>query len=36
MALSGATIPGQSEPGSNGNKRVLRIPQTPALLEPHH
>ena len=26
-ALSGATIPGQSEQGSNGNKRVLCIPQ---------
>ena len=27
MALSGATIPGQSGPGSNGNEGVLRIPQ---------
>ena len=27
-ALSGATIPGQSGPGSNGNKRVLHIPQS--------
>ena len=25
-ALSGATIPGQSEPGSNGNEGVFRIP----------
>ena len=25
--LSGATIPGQSEPGTNGNKGVLHIPQ---------
>ena len=25
--LSGATTPGQSGPGSNGNKGVLRIPQ---------
>ena len=33
---SGTTTPGQSEPGSDGNKEVLRIPQTPALLEPHH
>ena len=28
MALSGATTPGQSEPGSDGNKGVLRIPQS--------
>ena len=27
MTLSGATTPGQSEPGSNGNKGVLCIPQ---------
>ena len=26
--LSGATKPGQSGPGNNGNKRVLRIPQS--------
>ena len=26
--LSGVTIPGQSEPGSDGNKGVLRIPQS--------
>ena len=26
-ALSGATIPGQSGPGSDGNERVLHIPQ---------
>ena len=26
--LSGATTPGQSEPGSNSNKGVLRIPQS--------
>ena len=25
--LSGATTPGQSGPGSNGNEEVLRIPQ---------
>ena len=25
--LSGATIPGKSEPGSNGNKGVLHIPK---------
>ena len=28
MALSGATIPGQSGPGSNGNEGFLRIPQS--------
>ena len=27
-ALSGATIPGQSGPGSNGNEEVLCIPQS--------
>ena len=26
-ALSSATTPGQSGPGSNGNERVLHIPQ---------
>ena len=36
MALSGATIPDQSGPGSNGNEGVLCIPKAPALLEPHH
>ena len=29
--LSGATIPGQSGPGSNGNEGVLRIPQSPSI-----
>ena len=28
MALSGATTPGQSGPGSDGNEGVLRIPQS--------
>ena len=28
MILSGATTPGQSIPGSDGNKRKLRIPQS--------
>ena len=28
MTLSGATILVQSEPGSNGNEGVLRIPQS--------
>ena len=36
MALSGATTPGQSGLGIDGNEGVLRIPQTPALLKPHH
>ena len=27
-SLSGATAPGQSEPGSEGNEGVLRIPQS--------
>ena len=31
-ALSGATIPGQSEPGSNGNEGVLHVP----LKRQHH
>ena len=31
MALSGATIPGQSGPRSNGNKGVLRIPQSSSI-----
>ena len=30
-ALLGATIPGQSEPGCNGNEGVLRIPQSPSI-----
>ena len=34
-SLSGATIPDQSGHESNGNKEVLCIPKTPALLEPH-
>ena len=29
--LSGATTPGQSRPGSNGNEGVLRIPQGPSV-----
>ena len=28
-AISGATIPSQSGPGSNGNEEVLHIPQSP-------
>ena len=34
--LSGATTPGQSGPGSDGNEGVLHIPKAPALPEPHH
>ena len=29
--LSGATTPSESEPGSNGNKGVLRIPQSSSI-----
>ena len=29
--LSGATTPGQSEPGSNGNEGVLHIPQSSSI-----
>ena len=29
--LSGATTPGQSVPGSDGNEGVLRIPQSPSI-----
>ena len=32
-ALSDATIPGQSEPGSNGNEGVLSIPQSSSITE---
>ena len=32
-ALSGATIPGQSGPGSYGNEGVLHIPQSPSITE---
>ena len=32
-ALSGATIPGQSRPGNNGNEEVLYIPQSPNITE---
>ena len=30
-ALSNATIPGQSETGSNSNEKVLRIPQSSSI-----
>ena len=30
-ALSGATTPGQSGPGSNGNEGVLHIPQSSSI-----
>ena len=31
MALSGATTPGQSGPGSDGNEGVLHIPQSSSI-----
>ena len=31
--LSGATIPSQSGPGSNGNKEVLHVPQSSSITE---
>ena len=31
--LSGATIPGQSEPGSDGDERMFRIPQRSSITE---
>ena len=31
MTLSGATTPGQSGPGSDGNKEVLHIPQSSSI-----
>ena len=31
MTLSSATIPGQSEPGSDGNEEVLRITQSSSI-----
>ena len=31
--LSGATTPGQSGPGSNGNEGVLHIPQSSSITE---
>ena len=33
--LSGATTPGQSEPGSNSNKRYFTLPKA-IKLEPRH
>ena len=35
-ALSGATTPGQSVPGSNGNKGYSAFSKAPALLETHN
>ena len=32
MALSGATIPGQSGPGSSGSEGMLHIPQSPSII----
>ena len=34
--LWGATIPDQSEPGSDGNVDLLRIPKTSNLQEPNY
>ena len=34
--LSDVTTPSQSEPRSDGNKKILRVPKAPALLESHH
>ena len=31
MTLSGATIPGQNEPGSDGNEEVIRISQSSSI-----
>ena len=31
MTLSGTTTPGRSEPGSDGNEGVLRIPQSSSI-----
>ena len=31
MTLSGATTPGQSGPGSDGNERVLGIPRSSSI-----
>ena len=31
--LTGASIPGPSEPGSDGSKGVLRIPQSSSITE---
>ena len=33
MTPSGANIPGQSEPGSDGNEEVLHIPQSSSMTE---
>ena len=35
-AQSGATIQGQSGPGSNGNEGVLHIPQSPSITGTSH
>ena len=33
--ISGATIPGQNGPGSDGSEGYTAFPKAPALLEPH-
>ena len=34
--LSGATTPGQSGPGSDGNEGYSVFPKAPAIPKPHH
>ena len=34
--LSGATTPGQSRPGSDGDEGCSAFPKAPILLETHH
>ena len=34
--ISGATTPGQNEPGSNGNGGVLSIPQSSRITETYY
>ena len=36
VKLSGATTPGQSEPGSDGNEVYCAFSKSPALQEPYH
>ena len=36
MTLSGATTPGQSSPGSDGNEGYSAFSKDPTLPEPHH
>ena len=36
MALSGATAPGETGPGSDAMKGYFAFPKAPVLQEPHH